>query len=124
MRKLFFSVLILLSNNACAEWVKLTENNRDDVFYVDPATKKGGNRPRVWILMIYGKPSPGGVRAARSLMEADCLNGATRDLTASYFFDVDLKNQHSTDSEPESWAYPAPSTVRATAYTYLCGKAP
>ena len=124
MSKIVAIVFVLLSTNACAEWVKLIENSKGTVFYVDPATKKGGKNPRVWVLGIYSQSKPDGDRAFRALSEADCLKGAMRDLTATFFLDVGLKNSSGIQSEPEPWQFPAPGTVHEAMYTYLCGKAP
>ncbi len=124
MKKLIAIGLVLMSSGALADWVKLGENLNGTVYYVDPSTKKGGNRPRVWLFTIYGQQKSNGTRSYRALVEADCLEGSMRDLATTYYFDANLEKVKSHDSDPDPWSYPAPETVRESLYIYLCGKSP
>ncbi len=123
LKKLLFLVIISISSNAWAKWVELAKTQNGSTYLIDPATKKGGSRPRVWIWAIYGQ-AKGNVRSYKSLMEADCNAGRSRGLTTTYFYDVDANSISGSDSQPDEWSYPIPESIDEALYTYLCGKTP
>jgi hypothetical protein len=124
MKKLLAVGMILLSTSAWAEWVEFSKNQDGSMFFIDPATKKGGSRPRVWVWGIYAQPMSFGIRSFKSLREADCNAGRSRDLTVTYYLDIDAKSMRHQDTKPDEWSYPMPGTVEETFYIYLCDKAP
>jgi hypothetical protein len=124
VKRLLAIGLVLLSTSAWAEWVWFGANQRGTVYYVDPSTKKDGSRPRVWQFVIYSETKSNGTRSYKSLKEADCSGGRSRDLTSLYFYDADANNLKNIENTPDEWSYPVPESVSESLFIYLCGKAP
>jgi hypothetical protein len=126
MKKLLAIGLVLLTTSAWADWVFIGANDLGDTFYVDPATKKTGKNPRVWILTVNGGgyPEDRVYRSTKVLREADCNEGKLRGLSYHWYKGADGTDLIKSENSAQDWSYPAPGSVLEAMYVYLCGKAP
>jgi hypothetical protein len=121
MKKLLL-VLLLVTNSAWAEWVKISETE-DAVFYIDPTTlRKSGNLRRIWAFEDI-KKSIDGMLSSRSRDEYDCKNERHRSLAFSAYSASMLKGKTlgSSDSETE-WQDIPPNTPRETTLRFVCSR--
>ena len=123
MKNLVF-LLALACLPARAEWTLLTESVDKDKYYVDSATKKSGERPRVWVLADYEYPKTPGVLSRKVFYEADCAEGTMRVLSIVEHGLSMGRGIAETVNERTEWSYPPPGSVSARIFIYLCGKNP
>ena len=76
-------LLISLTEDATAAWVKLSENEIGDIFYYDTSTIVKTDTRTIWILMNYGIPDKSRtqeIQSVKYLMQANCSGKSTREL--------------------------------------------
>jgi len=72
-------MLSIVSSNAMAEWVYVTETKKEEekadgfIAYADPASiRKTGNRVKMWVMYDYYRVRELGIISARHKEEFDC----------------------------------------------------
>jgi hypothetical protein len=76
-------ILLSLTKNATAAWLKLSKNEIGDNFYYDTATISKTDTRTIWILINYGSPDKSRaqeVQSVKYLMQANCSDKSTREL--------------------------------------------
>lgn len=120
--------LEMLSCNATAEWVRISENNRL-VHYADTAISKSGDMVKVWSMYDYKsvQESPRSGRrylSEKSQGEIDCRAERLRVLFASWHAEqmgngaVVYTSPKIRDWEPTS----SPNSIAANLWQFACGK--
>jgi hypothetical protein len=84
---------------AWADWVKIVQHKRGNVFYIDPSSIQvvGGKRT-VTELIDYKRPDIEGDRSVRVLREYDCEGARYQVLSASYYKDQMASGDVSTSA--------------------------
>lgn len=125
IRALIMVLLVALSRNAAAEWIKLGDST-NKTFYADPESiRKVGDMVKMWDLLDYqsvpinyqGKS----ILSAKSQNEYNCKDGESRMLYYSF---------HSANmgggvtivsySHPNEWEPVAPGSLIMTLWKFAC----
>jgi hypothetical protein len=84
--KYLFSLLILISTSAWAEWTYVTSSASGDERFLNMQTiRKEGNIRKVWQLVNYSKPNEYGWNSQRGRIEIDCKNETVQLLSSNVF---------------------------------------
>ncbi len=124
MARFLCTCLLLCAVPAWAGWEKFATNAESSTIYLDPGTRKSGELPRIWMLVDYAEPDRFGKRSAKVLWQADCQGGRTKALTYVHFEERMGTGRADTNNESGDWIYPAPDSIIAEVYAYLCGREP
>jgi len=108
---------------ACAEWRLLIVTAAEDTYYVDPATKTRGKKPRVTTLLN------GHSRETRMsnkvVWEADCEKRRVRALSRIGYEKRYLQGKVLfNDKHPGDPVFPLPNSPTEKLFVYLCGFKP
>jgi hypothetical protein len=123
MKKIHFVPLMMIAFPAYAEWKLLIVTPPMDTYYVDPATKTTGDKPRV-TTMLNGRSRE--TRTSNKVVwEADCKKIRVRALSRiryekRYFQGKVIFN----DPYPGDPVYPLPGSPTEKLFIYLCGFKP
>jgi len=121
-------MLVMLSGNAVAEWVRIGENNRS-VAYVETAIRRSGNMAVMWVLFDYKsiQESPrSGKRylSEKAQREIDCISEQERVLFFTWHAEqmgngaVVYTGRKTTDWEPTS----SPESYANAFWNFACRK--
>ncbi len=123
MKRFLFILLVLITLPARAEWRLLIVTAAEDTYYVDPATKTRGKKPRVTTL-LNGRSRE--TRMSNKVVwEADCEKRRVRALSRigyekRYFQGKVLFR----DNHPGDPVFPLPNSPTEKLFVYLCGFKP
>lgn len=122
--KLLGCLLIsLISQSAYAEWVMLTKDKRDNIYYLDSAITKAGKISKAWVLIDFANPMID-VHSVKRLYEANCSTGRIRISYKMFYLEKGgVGTVRSTDAKPGFWNYPAPESISEKLFDKLCGEA-
>ena len=128
IRLLHFTLLVLSSAPAYAEWVKVNDGDEaGKTVYVDPATiRRNSNLIKMWQFYDYKTvQTVGGVRflSAKEQWEFDCAGERSRVLALKEF----SENMGSgtvvyTNSQVGKWIPVMPDSIGYTVWTVACRK--
>lgn len=124
MTKRLFTILMLLAAMpAQAEWRLLIVTLPQDTYYVDPATKTGGKKPRVTTL-LNGRSRE--TRMSNKVVwEANCETRRVRALSRIGYEKRYLQGRVLfRDKFPGDPVYPLPGSPAEKLFIYLCGFKP
>ena len=119
-------LLMLVSQPAWAEWVKLMESEGGrTIRYIDPATlRKTADGRRVWVMWTHDSPKTheGTThRSNRELIEIDCSGERERLLQVEFFSGLVLGGSSVAKWNGTSkWAVPAPNTWNDDRLKFVC----
>ncbi len=130
MKKLLLTLMLsIVSSNAMAEWVYVTETKKEEekadgfIAYADPASiRKTGNRVKMWVMYDYYRVRKLGIISARHKEEFDCEKKQMRQLFLS------AHSVHMTDGETvfirnvrDDWELVPPDSVGGAVLAFACG---
>ena len=124
MKRLTFSLILLISGAAWAGWKSVGEDNAATV-YADPATvARSGNTARLWSLLDYKdfqRMVEVGYFSQKTLVEYDCVERKARGLSLS------LHAEHMgegkmiyEDASPREWSPVPAQSVTEVLWTIAC----
>ena len=125
---LFFTLLVLSSEPAYAEWVKVSDGDEaGKTVYVDPATiRRNSNLIKMWQFHDYKTvQTVGGVRflSAKEQWEFDCAEERSRVLALKEFSgNMGSGTMVDTNSQVGKWIPVMPGSIGHTVWTVACGK--
>ena len=86
MKKMLMLFAITVMLPASAEWVKIAEAKRGNIFYVDPSTVSIADSRRVVLELIdYRRPDRDGDKSVRINREYDCQGARYQVQSATYY---------------------------------------
>jgi hypothetical protein len=120
-------VLLVLSGNAMADWVKVGGSADGTVSYANPSTiRKNGNMAKIWSLLDYTKArtlSNMKYLSMKSLGEYDCKGEQMRMLAFSWFSEnMGEGDVVYTDSSAGNWLPVQPDSLGEGLWKYACEK--
>lgn len=130
MKKFIVPILIvvMLSSNAAAEWVRLGENNRS-VAYSDTKVRRSGDTATYWVLFDYksiqiSQRSGKRYLSEKSQREIDCQSERDRVLFFTWHSDqMGNGTVVYTGNKPTSWEpTSAPGSYGNVFWEFICGK--
>ncbi len=116
-------LLLVTAGTALADW-QLLNRQGETALYFDPLTVVRGTRPRVWVLLDYGKPDEYQDSSARMLLESNCYDRTLRIRSAVYYKEPMARGDTTSEYQPTPWETPAAGSYQAEALFFLCGKTP
>lgn len=126
MRETILSLLLAaVSGTAWAQqWVRVSTDTNDNVFYVDTSTiKKSGHVRRFWELVDLPKPDKDGDLSYRTLKEVDCKEERDRILQGDAFRGQMGDGAISgSANRPGEWEYAAPGTPAESIMKFVCSR--
>lgn len=116
-------VLAAVSGVAMAEWVEVGESDSLSL-YIDPATiRKDGNLRRVWVIHDLKQRDKDGVMSLRGLLEYDCKEARSRDLSSStHSGPMAGGKMLDSYSSRGNWNYIPPGTTGEAVLKFVCAK--
>jgi len=124
MKKLIFTLLMILSYSAWAEWVLVSQNDETQI-YIDPATiRREGDLRRFWTLTNLKVRNKSGDMSWRSRDEINCKKERDRSTSITTFSESMLGGRVTGNfNYPNGeWSDIAPSTLMSFAMAYVCAK--
>jgi hypothetical protein len=123
LTRLLAILLLLTALPASAEWLLLIVTPAEDTYYVDPATKTRGKKPRVTTL-LNGRSRE--TRMSNKVVwEADCEKRRVRAISRIGYEKRYLQGKLLfRDPYPGDLVYPLPGSPTKKLFTYLCGFKP
>lgn len=130
MKKILVLLLLMVSTNVFAEWMKVTDNlDGNMTVYVDyEKIKKKGNKIKTWSLLDFKtvQKSSGGKEFLSALNhnEYDCEEETTRTLDL-YYYSGNMKNGEIVVSYPNIKDEPSsilPGSIDEGNFEIACGK--
>lgn len=127
-RLLIFTLLLLSSAPAYAEWVKVGDGDEaGKTVYVDPATiRRNSNLVKMWQLYDYKTvQTVGGIRflSAKEQWEFDCAEERSRVLALKEFSgNMGSGTMVDTNSQVGNWIPVTPGSTGRTVWTVACDK--
>ncbi|MBK9520503.1 MAG: hypothetical protein IPO13_02585 [Rhodocyclaceae bacterium] len=123
MKKILLVYLLIASNLAFADWIKLSDND-DATVYIDLTTlRKDGNLRTVWQLHDEMKASNDGTLSSRILWEYDCNGERVRMLSASGYSGPKATGKKLyTFYKTTEWRDIAPETMGQNGLKAVCTK--
>jgi hypothetical protein len=127
-RLLIFTLLLLSSAPAYAEWVKVGDGDEaGKTVYVDPATiRRNSNLVKMWQLYDYKTvQTVGGIRflSAKEQWEFDCAEERSRVLALKEFSgNMGSGTMVDTNSQVGNWIPDTPGSTGRTVWTVACDK--
>ena len=128
LRLIFFTLLILNSNAAYAEWVKVSDHDEaGKTVYVDLATiRRNSNLVKMWQFFDYKTvQTVGGVRflSNKEEWEFDCVEERSRSLGLKEFSgNMGSGTVVYTNSQVGRWLPVVPGSIGHTVWTVVCKK--
>jgi hypothetical protein len=128
IRLLLFTLLMLSSEPAYAEWVKVGDGDEaGKTVYVDTATiRRNSNLVKMWQFYDYKTvQTVGGVRflSAKEQWEFDCAEERSRVLALKEFSgNMGSGTMVDTNSQVGKWITVMPGSIGHTVWTVACGK--
>ena len=128
LRLIFFTLLILNSNAAYAEWVKVSDHDEaGKTVYVDLATiRRNSNLIKMWQFFDYKTvQTVGGVRflSNKEEWEFDCVEERSRSLGLKEFSgNMGSGTVVYTNSQVGRWLPVVPGSIGHTVWTVVCKK--
>jgi hypothetical protein len=125
---LLFTLLVLSSEPAYAEWVKVSDGDEaGKTVYVDPATiRRNSNLIKMWQFNDYKTvQTVGGVRflSAKEQWEFDCVEERSRVLALKEFSgNMGSGTMVDTNSQVGKWIPVMPGSIGHTVWTVACSK--
>lgn len=117
-------LLFLCAAPTWAAWERFATNAESSTIYLDHDTRRTGALPRVWMLVDYAEPDRFGHLSAKVLWQAECREGRAKALTYLHFDGPMGEGRAETNNEPGDWIYPAPDSIIAEVFAYLCNRQP
>lgn len=121
-------MVVMLSQNALAEWVRVGENNRS-VSYVDTAIRRSGDTTTYWVLFDYKavQESPRSGRrylSEKAQREIECQSERDRVLFFTWHSDqMGNGTVVHTGSKPTNWEpTSSPGSFANAFWKFVCGK--
>jgi hypothetical protein len=127
-RLLLFTLLVLSSGPAYAEWVKVSDRDEaGKTVYVDTATiRRNSNLVKMWQFHDYKTvQTVGGVRflSAKEEWEFDCVEERSRSLGLKEFSgNMGSGTVVFTNSQVGKWLSAVPGSIGRTVWKVACGK--
>ena len=128
IRLLLFALLVLTSEPAYAEWMKIGDGDEaGKTVYVDPATiRRNSNLVKMWQFYDYKTvQTVGGVRflSAKEQWEFDCVEERGRVLALKEFSgNMGSGTMVDTNSQVGKWIPVMPGSIGHMVWTVACGK--
>ena len=128
LRLILFTLLVLNSGAAYAEWVKVSDRDEaGKTVYVDPATiRRNSNLVKMWQFYDYTTvQTVGGVRflSNKEEWEFDCVEERSRSLGLKEFSgNMGSGTVEYTNSQVGKWIQIMPDSIGHTVWTVACGK--
>ena len=121
MKKILLLLTILISSNVLGDWVPVTLNNRNALFYVDKDTiRKQGNKVEFWQKINFNTPTTE-IKSIRSFEEIDCKDRTQTSLAVTTFTELNLQgNIILSFNPPRKIDYLAPDTSGEAILKYVC----
>lgn len=105
-----------------SEWKIVSISVDKDTHYVDVSSiRVKDDQRRAWVRVKYGYEMTAGTKSNRSLVEFDCGDQKNRSLQTEFFKTSNWSDLLLVESEPSSWAYPAPDSSAFTVLEFVCG---
>ncbi|HSL03849.1 MAG TPA: surface-adhesin E family protein [Nitrospiraceae bacterium] len=127
-RLLLFTLLVLNSGPAYADWVKVSDGDEaGKTVYVDPATiRRNSNLVKMWQFYDYKTvQTMGGIRflSAKEQWEFDCAEGRSRVVARKEFSDnMGSGTMVSTNSQIGKWVPVMPGSIGQTVWKAACSR--
>ena len=123
MRVVLTALLLLATNSAWAEWVKVAES-ATLIHYLDPATiRHYGDLRSAWELEDLKTPAPKGELSLRTLFEFDCNARRVRILSASsHSGPMAMGTVISMVIVPDNWDPIPPGTLAESYLKFVCAR--
>jgi hypothetical protein len=128
IRLLLFTLLVLSSEPAYAEWMKIGDGDEaGKTVYVDPATiRRNSNLVKMWQFYDYKTvQTVGGIRflSAKEQWEFDCAEERSRVLALKEFSgNMGSGTMVDTNSQVGKWIPVMPGSIGHTVWTVACSK--
>ena len=128
VRLIFFTLLVLNSSAAYAEWVKVSDRDEaGKTVYVDPATiRRNSNLVKMWQFYDYKTvQTVGGVRflSNKEELEFDCVEERSRSLGLKEFSgNMGSGTVVYTNSQVGKWLRVVPGSIGHTVWKVVCKK--
>ena len=122
MKKMLMLFAITVMLPARAEWVKIAEAKRGNIFYVDPSTVSIADSRRVVLEMIdYRRPDRDGDKSVRINREYDCQGARYQVQSATYHRGSMGTGEVSTSTVGTmGWTDIDPNTPARAILDYVC----
>ena len=122
MKKILLTLALCAAIPAYADWVRIAEAKRGNVFYVDPSTVSINESRRVVLEMIdYKRPDRDGDRSVRINREYDCQGVRYQVQNATYYRGPMGTGDVSTSIVGTmGWTEIDPNTPARAILDYLC----
>jgi len=120
-------LLVAISTNAVAEWVKFSETEQGTTVYVDPNTiRRSGKKVKMWNMLDFKKTQVVAevpFRSTKALHEYDCKEERFRMMSLSvHSNNLGLGNTVHSDSDPKQWTPISPTSLESSLLEYVCKK--
>ena len=115
-----FIASALVSSSCNADWEKVGESKKGNIFYVDLAKVRKQNRNIYWWQLInkkYGAPS------VKFYIQADCENYRVKILSVFVYKKPMGEGEVRNLKPPEEWSYPPPNTPGEDSLKAVCKRA-
>ena len=128
LRLIYFTLLVLNSSAAYAEWVKVSDRDEaGKTVYVDPATiRRNSNLVKMWQFYDYKTvQTVGGVRflSNKEELEFDCVEERSRSLGLKDFSgNMGSGTVVYTNSQVGKWLRVVPGSIGHTVWKVVCKK--
>ncbi len=124
-KAILIMILAVMSSNAMAEWVKVSEDKLVTA-YADPTTiRKLGDKVKMWVMwdhltakVVNSKPH----MSTRVQKEFNCKEETTRQIYASAFTDNMGRGDLINNEGGREWEPVAPRTHDEALWKFACGK--
>lgn len=123
-RYIFIIFLLLVSNNALAQWTYIEHEDERDMFYVDFDTMKTeGNVVTIWEYVDYPKAKKNETASISAKVQYDCKNEMSRQLFIATYKQNKLKGTpYNRGKYKSEWEEVAPYTVGGKVLRMVCAK--
>ena len=127
MRKtILIMILAAVSHSAAAEWVLVDPSGFGNNVYANSATRRAGNRVKMWVLFNY-RMAPTGIpesfKSIRGHGEYDCKEEASRWLDSSAHSGMMASGDVLAENIlPEGWRSIAPGSEGELLWNFACAK--
>ena len=126
MRQFVFTVLMLVSGQAAADWVFIDWTPTYSA-YADPTTARwSGELVRIWTLTDYRSAQTydgNAYLSSKAQFEHDCQAGRVRMLAFSLHSEAKGSgNVIHSDARPDNWQQIMPDTIGQTMWKFVCDK--
>lgn len=121
MKRIAFSLIVLFSSQAFAEWTYLVRSQGGGAeYYVDNQSIKRGSR--AWVLTNFSQPLNGIASSSIGLAKVDCQGERIGWLSQTFYPEIMGKGTP-ISTEPESnWEFVIPNSVDSVLLKKICKK--